>query len=105
MLLSHSNCWCGRPQGSHPTYKFYFIIYIIDNQMIILSKIIAVNLQQNFYSNFMFKELEKCIPLIIKLLRLPKIVDVLQKIRTIIIIGVIKLTQKKWKKWKINKLN
>ncbi len=44
----------GRPQGSHPTkntYKTYFIFYIDDNQMIILSKIIAINLQRNFYSN------------------------------------------------------
>ena len=44
--------------GSHPTkntYKIYFLIYIIDNQVIILSKIISINLQRNFYSNKIHK--------------------------------------------------
>ena len=48
----------GRPQGSHRTkntYKIYFLIYIIDNQVIILSKIISINLQRNFYSNKIHK--------------------------------------------------
>ena len=39
------------------TYKIYFIFYIIDNQIVILSKIISINLQRNFYSNIKFVKL------------------------------------------------